>query len=127
MSLVEVLNRLRSLEREYLDKQYVSERTTFATEICKITPPDGYKVALLLVIGSAETDGDNFEIQTLQDGVWTAVIPRVYVIANGHFNFAFPWWVPDQDAGDGSTETFRIVVAGTGNWSGFVLYAQEEA
>ncbi|GAG86762.1 unnamed protein product, partial [marine sediment metagenome] len=76
---------------------------------------------------SAEADGDTFNVQTLQSGAWTDIIPTSYVIANGHFNFAFPGWVPDQDEGDGSTETFRIVVGGVGNWSGFVLYALEEA
>ena len=112
---------------ETKDKLYAIGHVTIETEICKIVPPEGYKVALLVVIGSAEADGDSFTFQTLQSGEWEDIIPIVYVIANGHFNFAFPRWVPEQDTGDGETETFRVVVAGTGNWSGFVLYTLERA
>jgi len=127
MSFWNALYKIFSKFAEPRDKYYVSEHITIETEICKIAPPGGYKVAPLVIIGSAEADGDSFDIQTLQGGVWKNIVARIYLIANGHFNFAFPGWVPDQDAGDDLTETFRIVVAGTGNWSAFVLYALEEA
>jgi len=112
---------------EIQEKSHLAEELAAAGVFCEITPPSGYKIVLLVIAGSAQSDGDNFKAQTFQGGTWKDIVPPIYLRANGHFVLCFPCWKPTQDVGDGSNKRFRLVAAGTGKWSGFVLYYLEAA
>lgn len=93
--------------------------------ICEITPPKGYKVAILVIMGTTQNSGDSIKLQTLQSESWVDEVPAVYLLANGHLYFTYPSWVPEQDVGDGTTATVRLLAEGTGEFSGNVLYHLE--
>lgn len=132
MSAVELLEYLKRISEkfptlaEFQTKHGIPDERADAGPLCEITAPNGYKIALLMMTGSARTEGDSFKAQTLQEDSWEDIIKPTYVKANGHFVFCFPCWKPDQDVGDGETVTFRLVAAGIGPFTGFVLYYLEE-
>lgn len=96
-------------------------------DVCTITPSSGNKVVILAVFGTGGTAGDSLTLQTLQSAAWADVLPQCYVIANGHFFFTFPCWKPDQDTGNGTDPTVKLICEGTGPWRGFIMYYEEEA
>jgi len=74
--------------------------------------PDGKKIGLIFLIPIITTGLATLTIQTLQSAVWTDVF-KVNEFSSTVPNILVLYcWVPDQDEGDGTTQTVRISITG---------------
>jgi len=110
---------------EWVDKKHKYAKGTASVVVTCDQAPAGQKIGLIGIIASTDVDGGYLQIETLQSGLWAFVLDEVFIAANRPLVLAFPCWVPDQDVGDGATDTLRVTVVGAScpaKVTVFVLY-----
>lgn len=100
---------------------------TYSLTVTLPAPASGKKIGLIIVLGNTDVNASDLKIETFQSASWAEVLGAQFVQRDKDLLLVFPCWVPDQDVGDGSTETVRIVMSGTCSavLNAFVLYYEE--
>ena len=110
---------------EAATKLVKTENVGSAGDCAVVIPTNGKRVVILCVAGSGETAGDSFKLQAYAGSAWVTICEEIFLQANGHFYFTYPCWKPTQDVGDGTNGRIKLVVAGTGTWTGQIVYYEE--
>ena len=115
---------LLGTKAESVTHKIIEGSDTYALTVELAAPPTGQKIGLILIIVSTSVAGSEWFIETLQNASWTQVLGDQYLARWAPGVILFPCWIPEQDVGDGSTVTVRIVMSGSCSavLSAFILY-----